>query len=111
MSQDGPCISDEQLRNFEKTFSAVFINGHPRGSVMVRIANIESQQANQDEKLDEIKKGIDDLPKKLFIWLSILTLFFGLVTFLAPSLRKAMDLSQAPTRDLSQDAKIPPLAR
>lgn len=91
---------------------AIFINGHPNGSIMVRLANVEERQDAQDKSLKRIEDGIEAMPKKLFLWLSILVVVLTIFQFfIAPALRKDMNLGELPTHELSQDAKNPPLVR
>jgi hypothetical protein len=67
----------------ERAFNAIWINGHPKGSIMVRLANLEEGQQTQDEMLKKIDENIEKMPKKLALLLTILTLFIGLVTYVA----------------------------
>jgi hypothetical protein len=110
MSHGEPCITENQIDQYDRTFSAVFINGHPKGSLMVRMAKIEDEQEHQDEMLKEIKQGIDDLPKKLALWLTILATLIVIFQFLVPSIQKRLNMTELPpSHEISNEAIIPPM--
>jgi hypothetical protein len=112
MSHGDPCISADDIKDFRETYTAVFINHHVNGSLMARMNNVEKAQKDTQEFLEKIDKNIEDLPKKLFLWLSIIVLLLTIFTFLAPSLRKSLNMgAMQPERQVSQDAKIPALGR
>jgi len=87
---------DEKCPHAEKvnqTWGAVFLNGHPKGSLMVRMSNVENTQANMDEKVDDLKKSFDQMGNKILLWLSIAVALIALLQFLGPSIRKAIGLN------------------
>lgn len=88
-SEDGCSALEEKV---EQSWSAIFVNGHPKGSLLVRISNVEagldSYEKNTDAKLDDIKKSVDELPKKMLTWLLIIGALIGILQFIGPSLRQ-----------------------
>lgn len=108
MNHDGECINNEAVGQGQQAYTALFVNGHPKGSVMVRMAAIEKEQETMNETLQRIEKGIDDLPKKLLTWLLILSTFIAIVEFLGPSLRKTLNISEEHTEQIGLDARNPP---
>jgi len=89
------------------------VNGHQKGSVMVRMSNVEGQVEAFDEKLDRLQETLDTLPKKVLTWLLIIGALIAVLQFLGPSMRKVMGMaaSRAPivfaNRAQSQDAGLP----
>jgi hypothetical protein len=88
----------------QDAFRALFINGHAKGSVMVRMATMEERQDTMEEKIDEVGRDVktairslDELPRRLvrnlLLGLSVLAAFIAIVTFLGPSLRKAWGMA------------------
>ena len=83
---------------------------------MIRIASVERQGDENEAKFDELKKSIDELPKKILTWLLIFGSLLVVLQFLGPSIRKAMGMAsmQAPSvlaRGNSQVSTLPPLDR
>lgn len=104
-------MDEQSWSNGDAAFRSIFINGHPNGSLMVRMANAEEKLAAQNHMLQEIKDGIDKLPKKLLLWLSILAALIVILEFLGPSIQKTLKIAGVPVQTISQDAKIPPVVR
>jgi hypothetical protein len=94
----GGCASGQDA------FRALFINGHAKGSVMVRMAKVEQQQDMLEARVDEIGRDVkivveslNNLPRRLvrnlLLGLTVLAAFIAIVTFLGPSLRKAWGMT------------------
>lgn len=88
------CPNDETV---SKLVSAVWINGHPRGSLMTRMAAVEKQGEDNSSDIVSILAKLDELPTRILkIVLTISLLVGALITildFLGPSLRKTMGLA------------------
>jgi hypothetical protein len=87
-------VTDDRLY---QTWSAVFVNGNPKGSLMVRMSNVENQVENTAKNLEEIRKGVEALPGRLLLGLSILLALLALFQFLVPSIRKSLGMAQSDT--------------
>lgn len=92
----------------KQVYGAIFVNGHPKGSLMVRMASVESKADSIDQQFIELKTSIDRLPRTILTWLLIMTALIGIFGFLAPSLRKMIGMAatthQVKTAD---DAAVP----
>lgn len=106
MTHGEPCITDKELGQLNDVYTAVFINHHANGSLMARMSNVEREQEEYRQNLEEIKIGIDGLPKKLLLWLSILVALLALFEFLTPSIQKKLNMSENPNGSV-QESIIP----
>lgn len=102
-----PCIHEEQIRSIkedaDKAYSALFVNGHPRGSIMTRTARNE-------EDIQRILDKVDKLPNTILTYLLIAGALLVILQFLGPSIRKAMGMaSRTPDTTLSENAILPNL--
>jgi hypothetical protein len=107
-----PCIHEERIRTIDeksdKAYAAIFVNGHPKGSLMTRAARNE-------EDIQRILDKVDKLPNTILTYLLIAGSLLVILQFLGPSIRKAMGMismsnpvTMTDNRELST---IPPLAR
>lgn len=113
MAHDEPCITPEEREKWNDAYDCIRVNHHENGSLMARMNAVELQQEHTRETLDKINQNIERLPKKLLTWLTIIVLLLTIFTFIAPSLRKAMNMPTANMEhhEISQEATIPLLAR
>lgn len=85
-------------------YNAVYVNGHPNGSLMVRMAKVEERSEAMEDGIHEIKVAIDQMPKKLLIWLTIIATAIAIFEFLAPSIRKSIGMADIAPVAQSTDA-------
>lgn len=102
------CKFEDRIESGVEAYRGLYINGHPNGSIMVRMSKVEEMSETNEEVMREIKKSIDDLPKKLVIWLTILTLLIAIFQFLTPSIKKSMGMARIEGPTLSQETALPP---
>lgn len=111
MSHGGQCLSAELMSKLHSVYDAVFVNNHENGSLMARMTRVEDELISQKEEyredIEDIKKGLKDLPKKLLLWLSILIALITLFNFLTPSIQKKLNMTEVAPREVSQHAVIP----
>lgn len=104
-------VSEAHGREGIEAWNAIFVNGHPKGSLMVRMARTEDNQEGMEKKIDRMQETLDDLPSKLgkmvLLWLSIAVTLIGIMQFLGPSLRKTMGLAENPQPTLAESAHTP----
>lgn len=85
-----PCIHEEQIRDIKEesasVYSAVFVNGNVRGSLMTRTARNE-------EDIQRILDNVAALPKTILTYLLIAGALLVVLQFLGPSIRKAMGMA------------------
>lgn len=82
---------DEELN----AYKAIFVNGHPKGSLMVRMSNVEIRQDGIDNQVQELKESFDNLAKKILTWLLIAGAVISLLQFLGPSIRKSVGMNES----------------
>lgn len=104
----------------EQAYQAIYVNGHANGSLMVRMARTEERLGAVDETLVEIKDILSEMAddaktatnrllKTFALWLTICTLLFAILDFLAPSIKKALNITaDASQTTIGQTATNPP---
>jgi len=90
-------VSEAHCKEGVEAWNSIFVNGNPKGSIMVRLSKIELEQEKTETSLEKLQRAIEELPgrlaKTILLWLSIAVALIALIEFLGPSLRKTVGLA------------------